>query len=180
MTGGVAEHFVYQRIHTLGGKAFHLAEHLRIASRAFEHIYGYMPGLEERAIASMIADTLRLARVGSRTGAVVMLCFMPTEENNFGISCEFERRLLEAGYAHSALRPRAVTYEYSIPFPAFPTGFQLSAQALFDTSILWLSVRTARRVPSGAKGNRCFRAATHRFSGFGEGCFSLRRSPRGR
>jgi hypothetical protein len=62
----------------------------------------------------------------------VLLRLVPQEQP----TAEFERRLLTAGYAHSALRPRAVTYDYSIPFPAFPTSFQLLAQSHFDSLAL--------------------------------------------
>jgi hypothetical protein len=126
------EHYIYQRLHTLGGKALHLAEHLSVASRAFEQIYGHAPEIDEPSAAALIAETLRAHRVPSRAGATVLVVLTPDEEP----TVEFERRLLTAGYAHSALRPRAVTYEYSIPFPAFPTSFQLSAQSLFDSLAL--------------------------------------------
>lgn len=138
------QHFVYQRIHTLRGKAFHLAEHLRIAARAFEHIYGYAPGLDQRAIAARIAACIGARRTPAHTAATVILRLAPQDTSlrvtegceAIQMEIEFERGLLEAGYTHSALRPRAVTYEYSIPFPAFPTSFQIGAQALFDSLAL--------------------------------------------
>jgi hypothetical protein len=138
------EHFIYQRLHTVGGKALHLAEHLTIAARAFEHIYGFRPELDECAIATLIAETLRAVHTPPRIGATVMFRLAPGEtslrgaegEEAIQIDIDFERRLLDAGYAHSPLRPVAVTHEYSIPFGAFPTGFQLAARALFDTLAL--------------------------------------------
>jgi hypothetical protein len=127
-----AAHFVYQRVHTLGGKALHLAEHLTIASRAFEHIYGFRLDLDEKTVAAQIAEVLRHNHATARTGATAMLYFVPCEDGDHRLTAEFERGLLDAGYTHSPLRPRAQTYEYSIPFGAFPTSFQLSARTLFD------------------------------------------------
>ncbi len=136
MTGKMArptDHFVYQRLHTLGGKAFHLEEHLRIAVRALERIYGAAPEFDRNAVASLIAGTLRANRVPAHTGATVLMRFSPHDDTP---EVDFERVLLDAGYAHSPLRPKSVTYEYSIPFPAFPTNFQIEARALFDTLAL--------------------------------------------
>jgi hypothetical protein len=181
------EHFIYQRLHTVGGKALHLAEHLAIAARAFDHIYGFRPEPDERAVATRIAETLRAAHIPPRIGATVMLRLAPQdnyeffakqiitdgdpqvarsagrkkstevitnassteprqssrsdgagkgEGDNYEFTIEFERRLLDAGYALSALRPKAASYEYAIPFGAFPTNFQIEAQALFDTLAL--------------------------------------------
>lgn len=130
------KHFVYQRVHTLSGRAFHLGEHLVIATRAFEHIYGVRPRLDEREIAGLITKTLRSVRVPARTGATVMLRFVLSEGAGCDVACEFERVLLDAGYAHSPLRPKAATCEYSIPFPALPTNFQIEAKDLFDALVL--------------------------------------------
>ncbi len=125
-------HFVYQRIHTLGGKALRLAEHLQIAARAFEHIYGSRPELDERETAAGITALLKTLHLPKGTSATVMLYLVPREDGGCEIKAEYERGLLDAGYAHSPLRPQAATFEYSIPYSGFPTGFQLSARALFD------------------------------------------------
>lgn len=130
------KHFVYQRVHTLSGRAFHLGEHLTIAARAFEQIYGVYTALDEREITARITDTLRSVRVSERTGATVVLRFALSESAGCDVACEFERVLLDAGYAHSPLRPKAVTYDYSIPFPALPTNFQTEAKELFDALAL--------------------------------------------
>ena len=138
-------HFVYQRIHALKGKALHLADHLRIASRAYEHIYGVGPEIDERFLAAGIAEALRKHHSASRTGATLILSFAPHDDSSspslrgaegdeaIQVFIEYERSLLEAGYSHSALRPKAWSYDYAIPFGGFPTGFQLSARELFDT-----------------------------------------------
>jgi hypothetical protein len=128
-----SSHFVYQRAHTLGGKALHLAEHLRIAARAFEHIYGSRPEFDEREIAATISGFLKTLHLPARTSSTVLLYFVPREDGGCEVRHEYERSLLDAGYAHSPLRPKAVTYEYAIPYCGFPTGFQLSARALFDS-----------------------------------------------
>jgi hypothetical protein len=129
----IPRHFVYQRIHVLRGEALHLADHVRIVSRAFEHIYGYDPALVAAEVATRISDCLHIARPSTRTGSTVMLYIAPDDEAGYVSTVEFDRPLLDAGYALSPLRPRAVSYEYSIPFGAFPTGFHLSARELFDT-----------------------------------------------
>ncbi|MDR2890217.1 MAG: hypothetical protein LBV18_01210 [Alistipes sp.] len=115
----------------------------------------------EKEIAARIAEVLRDARSPSRGSAVVTLRFaaqtsqiIPNQQiipnrqatqtctdalqptRKIAVDVEFGRTLLDTGYAVSSLRPQAVTYEYSIPFPAAPTGFQLSAQVLFDTLAL--------------------------------------------
>jgi hypothetical protein len=129
------EHYVYQRVHTLNGKPLHLAAHLDLAARAFEHIYcGERPGFDPGAVASRIAALLHTHRSPARGSATVMLRFSPADDEL--LSMEFERTLLDTGHTHSPLRPRAVSYEYSIPFGGFPTNFQLEARALFDTIAL--------------------------------------------
>lgn len=158
MTGGqitgtaarqkMPSHFVYQRIHTLAGKALHLTQHLDLAARAFQHIYGGgRPVFDEREFAARITALLRGERSPARGSATVMLCFSPDGDGGCEVSAEYERPLLDVGYSVSSLRPKAVTYEYSIPFGAFPTGFQLSAQALFDSLALLhhAATRSVRR-----------------------------------
>jgi hypothetical protein len=134
--------FVYQRVHVSGGRALHLADHLALAARAIERIYGVeagldaqagdgrldVPGMDEREIAARIATVVRANHALARTSATVVLRFAPQKE----CEIEFERGLLEAGYAHSPLRPRAVTCEYSIPFVGWPTNFAIEARELFD------------------------------------------------
>ncbi len=141
VTGGfspscsLAAHFVYQRIHTLAGKPLHFAEHLDIAARAFDHIYGARPALDEAKIAAEISAKLRAAHYTPKGSATMLFCLAPDGPNNDKpqITITPERQLLDTGYTHSSLRPMAITYEYSIPFSSFPTGFQLSATSLFDT-----------------------------------------------
>ncbi len=128
-----AKHYVYQRVHTLKGRALRLDDHIRFASRAYEHIYGVSPAIDPKALADNIARTLRANHAAATTGALVMLCFFEAEEGGHTFTVDYERPLLEAGYYHSALRPRAVSYEYGLPFGGFPTNFQVEAQALYDT-----------------------------------------------
>jgi hypothetical protein len=131
-----ASHFVYQRIHVFGGKALHLDDHLRFAARAFEHIYGYPPALDPRDISARVAGSMRTHRPEARTGSTVLLQIIPRENDGHRIAISYERPLLDAGYAHSALRPRAVSFDYGLPFGGFPTGFHLAARELFDTLAL--------------------------------------------
>lgn len=128
-----AKHYVYQRVHTLKGRALRLDDHIRVASRACEHIYGVSPAIDPKALAGQIARTLRASRSAASTGALVMIRLYETGEGGHTISVEYERPLLDAGYAHSALRPRAVSFDYGLPFGGFPTNFQIEAQALFDS-----------------------------------------------
>ncbi len=117
--------FVYQRVHVAGGRALHLAEHLDIAARAIDHIYGFEPLFDEKEVAGKIS--------GGRGGETVLLYFIPKDgENDCEITVESERVLLERGYTLSPLRPVAVSYDYSIPYGGWPTGFQLAARAFFD------------------------------------------------
>jgi hypothetical protein len=109
---------------------------LRIASRAFEHIYGFDPALDPTEVARRVREKLHAMRHPARTGSTVILRFAPDEDRGCIMTVEYERTLLDAGYALSPLRPRAVSYEYSVPFAAFPTGFHLSARELFDTLAL--------------------------------------------
>ncbi len=127
----VGRHYVYQRVNVLNNKALHLNDHLRIAARSFEQIYGFDPAIDERETAGRIVDLIRTVRHRARSGSIVMLCFTPQGDNDCHIAVEYERPLLEAGYTLSPLRPKAATFEYSIPFGSFPTNFALEAQDLF-------------------------------------------------
>jgi hypothetical protein len=129
-------HFVYQRIHVLGGAALRLTDHLRVAARACEHIYGGRPELDDREVASRIAGVLGPGHPGSGPGTGATVILRLVWNDGYEAEVEFERGLLEAGYSLSPLRPRTVSYEYSIPFSGFPTGFHLSARDLFDTLAL--------------------------------------------
>lgn len=131
----VVQHFVCQRVNVSGGVPLHLAEHLGIATRAFEHIYGVRTRLDERAIEAQITHAVRVNHYPAKTAAIVQLRFLP-DDGDLGrpiVEAVFERSLLDAGYAHSSLRPRGATFEYSVPYADLPTNFQLSAAALFDT-----------------------------------------------
>lgn len=125
-------HWVYQRMLVQpGGEVAQLADHLKVAGRAFEHIYGFSFDLDEAQVAGQVARVMR-GRDG-RTSSTVVLRVWPQDTDSVAFTVEYERTLMEAGYSLSALRPRAVTYEYSIPYGAFPTNFQLEAASLFDS-----------------------------------------------
>jgi hypothetical protein len=154
------KHYVYQRINVSGGRALHLKAHLALATRAFERVYGLdpalapplapalappfapafgpalAPALDERETAARIAAIVRAKHSPARTGATVMLRLAPSrdigENEAIRMDVEFERALLEAGYAHSPLRPRAVTFEYSMPYGGMPTNFAIEAGELYD------------------------------------------------
>ena len=146
------EHFVYQRIHTLAGKSLHLDAHLDLAARAFQHIYGGpRPEFDEASIAKQITELLRTNRSPAKRSATVILRFATHDNNDTSqstslrgaagdeairVTLAYERLLLDVGYSLSPMRPKAVSYEYDIPFGGFPTGLQLSAAALFDTLAL--------------------------------------------
>jgi hypothetical protein len=135
----------------LACRPLHLAAHLDMAVRDFEHIYGVRPPVDERAVTREIASLLRARRVPPKGSATVMLYLVPQDgyelrvtshgndeggdglQNPAKLTVEYERTLLDAGYTLSSLRPRAVSFDYSIPFGGFPTAFQLSARALYDT-----------------------------------------------
>lgn len=133
----MAAHYVYQRVHTIGSKTHRLAEHLDIAGRALWHIYGTQPQFDEKTVGAQIAEVLRANRYPARGSATILLCLFPhtiavgvPTGHDLLIMCE--RPLLENGYAVSSLRPAAVSYEYGMPYSAFPTGFQLSAARMHD------------------------------------------------
>ena len=139
----LAAHYVYQRVHTTAGKTMHLAEHLDIAWRTFHYIYGTRQEIDENTVAAQIAQVLRVNRYPARGSAVAMLCFFPRDtavggrnaddgSAGYDLMAMCERPLIEKGYAVSSLRPRAVSYEYQIPYSAFPTGFRLSAARMHD------------------------------------------------
>jgi hypothetical protein len=147
MISGAMRHFVYQRVHTLGGKARHLSEHLALAARTYEQIYGVKPEPDERKVAASIAETLHRKHPVAQVSATAMLYFYEAGDGSHTLTVNYERPLLETGYAHSPLRPRGVTFEYSIPFGGLPTNFQIEAQALFDSRALRLhgATRSVRR-----------------------------------
>ncbi len=141
------QHFVFQRVHSLDGKILHLDAHLDLLSRAFRQVYGFDPAfnsnhsscLSSASIAHQIAMELRAAHFPSKGSATAIICLSTNDNsdqhttNSPKINILPERALFDLGYAHSSLRPAGVTFEYSVPFSAFPTGFHLSAAALFDT-----------------------------------------------
>lgn len=140
-------HWVYQRMLVMpGGEVPQLTDYLHVASRAFEHIYGFAPQLNEDEAADRLARVMR-GRDG-RTSSTAMLRVWPKDSETVEFTIEYDRTLLEAGYALSGVRPRVVTYEYSIPYGAFPTNFQLEAAALFDGLALrdHNATRSVRRV----------------------------------
>lgn len=146
LPGLLAAHYVYQRIHAFGGQPLHLDTHLDLAARAFRHIYGIQPEFDEKAVADDVAGLLRTNRYPPHGSATVLLCVFPRGDD-FDTMAVCERPLLEQGYSVSSLRPVAVSYEYSIPYSAFPTGFQLSAANLYDTLALEHgATRSVRRV----------------------------------
>ncbi len=128
----LAAHYVYQRVHTLAGETLHLSQHLDIAGRTFRYIYGTHPGLDEKTVARHIAELLRANRYPARGSATVLFCLFPHESGGHDLMIMCERPLIDTGYAVSSLRPQAVSYEYDIPYSAFPTGFQLSAARMHD------------------------------------------------
>ncbi len=142
-----------------------LAEHLVLASRALEAVYGVDYQADAERIEAEIVRVVSHAGVPARGSAVVLVCFFPHEFDlgNYmpeglgagahrrgpelsvspelsaspesvsggwegasagaaptGFRVVFERVLLERGGGWSSLRPRGVTFDYSIPYAAEP------------------------------------------------------------
>jgi hypothetical protein len=140
-------HYIFQRLHVIEGQPLHLPEHLEFAAHSFSTIYGRRPRLGASSVHEVISDLVRRRYIATRTGCTMMLYFIPDDEYGCRVEVEYERPLLEAGYAHSALRPHALSFEYSLPFGSLPTAFQLSARELFDELALSVcgSTRSVRR-----------------------------------
>lgn len=122
MSGGTG--FVYQRVLVTDGRTLRPDEHLRLAERALKTIYGIDTQLDATAIARSVPQM--------NGSATALLMFEP--ENSSGITprVEIERRLLTRAPFHSPVRPRGVTFNYSIPYAGEPTEFQLLAASFFD------------------------------------------------
>jgi len=147
-TARAPRHYVFQRVHAVGGAAWHLPEHLELAARAFAHIYGHAVRPDIGRAEGLIAGCARTHHPSGRGGCTIILRFVPDDgDAGWRLDAEYERPLLEEGYAHSALRPRAESFEYRLPFGALPTSFQLSARELFDMLALgrYGATRSVRR-----------------------------------
>ncbi len=105
------EPYVYQTLHTLGYKALHTGEHLRIANLHGEALFGrsipLIPVRLQRLV-SQLLDALRYPRTVS--------CFVELRLYASGLTCILAGETgLAAGYLFRPVYPDAVTLPYCAP-----------------------------------------------------------------
>ncbi len=109
---------LYQIVHTLEGRIFHLEAHLKLLFEAYYQIFGRGAKLEQDAVEAQILAVLRRSRCPKGVSLFVKLTLLP----DGSLSATEHERSLYRGYTMRCLSPRAATVECTMPYIDFPTA----------------------------------------------------------
>ncbi|MFI3324199.1 MAG: hypothetical protein SNI45_02050 [Rikenellaceae bacterium] len=109
---------LYQIVHTLEGRIFHLEAHLKLLFEAYYQIFGRGAKLEQAAAEAQILAVLRRSRCPKGVSLFIKLTLSPDGT----LSVTEHERSLYRGYTMRCLSPRAATVECTMPYIDYPTA----------------------------------------------------------
>ena len=120
------EVYLYQNIHTLAYRAWHLKEHLEILTYSAQTLFGLNISLSQQAIAKQIEvllDTLRLSRN-------VSICVVMRLYATGDYSLHVEQVSIYSGYVLRSLRPIVQCVKMDVALNTYPSSALQASYAL--------------------------------------------------
>ncbi len=151
---------IYQIIHTLDGRIYHLEEHLTLLFEGYYELFGKGIKLVKSRIEQQIAELLKRSRCPRGVSLFVRLALNSEGE----ISLQEHERSLYKGYTLRCIRPRTATVEFAIPYGIYPTSIRdsLTAFANYAATKLGgdLALRLSGNVVDAINGAQIFALST--------------------
>ncbi len=126
------ETYVYQRIHTLGYRAYNLSRHIILLREASAAMFGFMSLCRVEDAERIITKLLELCRVSPRLSCTVVMRLDPRGSLSFQV----EPPTLYAGCALRAKRLDGVLLATSKIDDEYPTSLTLARDAINDSRVI--------------------------------------------
>ncbi len=112
-------HFsLYQIVHTLEGRIFHLEEHLNLLFEAYYEVFGSGVKLVAKQVEAQINDCIKRSRCPRGVSLFVKISI--GEDGTLQVA-EYERSLY-CGYTLRCISPRAAMVDFNLPYSIYPTS----------------------------------------------------------
>lgn len=128
----LSEVYVYQRIHTLGYRAYNLSRHIILLREASAAMFGFMSLCRVEDAERIIIKLLELCRVSPRLSCTVVMRLDPRGSLSFQV----EPPTLYAGCALRAKRLDGVLLATSKIDDEYPTSLTLARDAINDSRVI--------------------------------------------
>ncbi|MEG2613200.1 MAG: branched-chain amino acid aminotransferase, partial [Alistipes sp.] len=114
----MTEPYIYQTVHTLGGRAFRLAEHIALLDMAAHTLFARSFPLDASRLAARITPLLSAAKMPTDYSVFVQIRMSASGE----VQIEIGDISLYKGYDLRSIRPDAISLTYELPFGGYPTS----------------------------------------------------------
>ena len=123
--------FILQRIHTIGYKAFNVAQHIDILRSASMVLFGFASLCDARSAENIIGQLTKLSRIN-----LSLSCTVAMRLNSLGeLSFEVEGPSFYRGAELSVKRPRGVFLTTPHPDSVSQTSVTLALDAMYDARV---------------------------------------------
>lgn len=139
--------YLFQNIHTLGGRARHTARHMALLRHAARVLFGLDFRLTPAEAERRIARLAEACRMPSRVSVCAVMRLYPS--GSVEIACD--EPSIYAGYVLRSLRPDAVCVRMSPPLPSLPTSSAEHTRLMADALARTRGAHTA--IMTDAAGN---------------------------
>ena len=121
--------YIFQNVHTLGGRPRHTAAHAALLRQAGRRLFGVEPGLTADELRRRIVRLTEACLAPSRVSVRAIVRLYPT--GRIEIACD--EPSIYAGYVLRSLRPDAICINMAPPLPAMPTSATEHTRLMADT-----------------------------------------------
>ncbi len=113
----MANFSIYQIIHTLDGKIYHLEAHLTLLFEGYYQLFNSGVKLDHNDIRRQIEDLLRRSRCPRGVSSFIKI----TLSEGGHLELEESERSLYRGYTLRCISPRATIIDFNLPYVDYPT-----------------------------------------------------------
>ncbi len=137
---------IYQIVHTLDGRIFHLEEHLEILFEAYYRVFRGGVKIDRMAVEKRIKGVIERSHCPKGISLFVRLSLSHGAE----ICIEEYERSIYSGYTLRCIAPRAVVVEYTMPNIDYPTSAREQLTQYANSQAAHSNCAVALRLHHGA------------------------------
>lgn len=123
--------FVLQRIHTLGYKAYNVAQHIEIMRRASMELFGFASLCRAEDVERIVAQLTELSRISPNLSCTVAMRLNSEGELSF----EVEQPSYYSGATLSVKRPKGVFFSAPEPEYISQNSVTIALDAMYDAQV---------------------------------------------
>ncbi|MEG2365795.1 MAG: aminotransferase class IV [Alistipes sp.] len=147
----MTEAYLYQTVHTLGGRPLYLSEHIAVLDRASRALFGRPFALDATLLTSQITTLLTTHQAPTSCSVFVQIRSFFSGD----VQLLLAGKSLYYGYDLRSLHPEALTMRYELPFGDYPTSARKALAALAHTQAERHHVQSVVRFDATGVVNTC-------------------------